>query len=70
MINIVIPMAGLGSRFSKAGYEKNKKCIGCKQNLIVRVSKKVLGNFLLTMELFPPGKGLKAVERRLVNVTD
>ena len=27
MINIVIPMAGLGSRFSKAGYEKPKPFI-------------------------------------------
>ncbi len=27
MINVVIPMAGLGSRFAKAGYEKPKPFI-------------------------------------------
>jgi dTDP-glucose pyrophosphorylase len=38
MINIVIPMAGLGSRFSKAGYEKPKPFIDVAgKPMIVRV---------------------------------
>ena len=38
MINIVIPMAGLGSRFSKAGYEKPKPFIDVDgKPMIVRV---------------------------------
>lgn len=38
MINIVIPMAGLGSRFAKAGYEKPKPFIDVAgRSMIVRV---------------------------------
>lgn len=38
MINIVIPMAGLGSRFTKAGYEKPKPFIDVAgRSMIVRV---------------------------------
>ena len=38
MINIVIPMAGAGSRFSEAGYEKPKPFIDvCGKPMIARV---------------------------------
>lgn len=38
MINIVIPMAGLGSRFAKEGYEKPKPFIDVNgKPMIVRV---------------------------------
>ena len=38
MINILIPMAGLGSRFAKAGYKKPKPFIDVSgKPMIVRV---------------------------------
>jgi len=43
MINIVIPMAGLGSRFSAAGFEKPKPFIDVSgKAMIVRVLENLL----------------------------